>query len=545
MASQQSLPDFVDALDKAGFLVRVTDKKRVDEIPKILEANPTKAVFIEKIKDSEFSFLANAYSNQDMYAWAMECDKTQTGLKMEDKAKGRVKWEIVDTAPCKDVILKSDDVDLTLLPMFLHHDRDGHAYTNDNLLISKHPDTGIYDWGVYRSMFRSKNEKSVDMTCTSHRQRIHAMAAAAKGQNLEIAMVIGGPILDKISALVGVPGNTDDFEVLGSFYGAPAKMVKCETIDVVVPANAELVLECELMATEGLVYDEGPYGEYTGMYGGGIKHNYRLKVKAMTYRKGGIYQHGTIGGLHPWYTDNMLQLPAIEADLFGALKLAGIDVKEVRCPAGGLSNIAYAKINPLGAGDAKQSLGIMLTSSKQGLPKIAMVFNEDVDIWNDQAILSAQAFRYMPDRDTVIIKDCNTMTVDPKSIVPGVASKIGMDCTIPMGPHWNPDEFTKSYVTDLGDPPANVKLMTEDEMTKDMEALITSKPQSWLEILKNYHGQPYPVVHRSFGNIRHKLGRINDAPWYRYTISNTPFAYEAKPSAPSNFDPKHVAPTTK
>ena len=52
------------------------------------------------------------------------------------------------------------------------------------------------------------------------------------------------------------------------------------------------------------------------MYGGGIKHNYRLKVKAMTYRKGGIFQHCTIGGLHPWYTDNMLQLPAIEADLF-------------------------------------------------------------------------------------------------------------------------------------------------------------------------------------------------------------------------------------
>ena len=127
-------------------------------------------------------------------------------------------------------------------------------------------------------MFRSKNEKSVDMTCTSHRQRIHAMAAAAKGQNLEVAMVIGGLILDKISALIGVPGDTDDFEVLGGFYGAPAKMVKCETIDVLVPANAELVLECELMATEGLNFDEGPYGEFTGMYGGGMKHNYRLKI---------------------------------------------------------------------------------------------------------------------------------------------------------------------------------------------------------------------------------------------------------------------------
>ena len=101
---------------------------------------------------------------------------------MVARSKGRVKWETVTTAPCKEVILKGDDVDLTRLPLFLHHDRDGHAYTNDNLFISKHPDTGVYDWGIYRSMFRSKNEKSVDMTCTSHRQRIHAMAAAAKGQ---------------------------------------------------------------------------------------------------------------------------------------------------------------------------------------------------------------------------------------------------------------------------------------------------------------------------------------------------------------------------
>jgi 2,5-furandicarboxylate decarboxylase 1 len=541
MASQQSLPDFVVQLEKAGFLVRISDEKRVDEIPKLLEANPTKAILIEKIRDSDFSVLANAYSNQDMYAWAMECDKTQTGSKMVEKAQHRIKWRLVDTAPCKEVILKGDEVDLTRLPMFLHHDRDGHAYTNDNLFISKHPDTGVYDWGVYRSMFRSRNEKSVDMTCTSHRQRVHAMAAAAKGKNLDVAIVIGGPILDKISALVGVPGDTDDFEVLGSFYGSPANMVRCETIDVAVPANAELVLECELMAREGLTFDEGPYGEYTGMYGGGLKHNYRLKVKAMTYRKGGIYQHGTIGGLHPWYTDNMLQLPAIEADLMGSLKGAGIDVKEVRAPAGGLSNVAYAKISPLGAGDAKQALGIMLTCSKQGLPKVAMVFNEDVNIWDDQAVLAAMAFRYMPDRDTVMIKDCNTMTVDPKCQVPGVASKIGLDCTIPLGPTWNPEEFVKSAVADLGDPPAGVKQLTEHELTSDMLALITAAPRSWREILSHYHGQAYPVIYRAFGNIRHKLGRVNDAPWYRYTISDKPFAYEARPSAPSNFDPLHVA----
>ena len=105
-------------------------------------------------------------------------------------------------------------------------------------MVSKDPDTGVYDWGFYRSMFRAKNERGFDMTCTSHRARINAQKAATKGQNLEIAVVIGAPIVDKLAALKGFPPDVDDFEVLGSFYGEAAKLVKCETIDLMVPANA-------------------------------------------------------------------------------------------------------------------------------------------------------------------------------------------------------------------------------------------------------------------------------------------------------------------
>ena len=87
--------------------------------------------------------------------------------------------------------MKDDDVDITIFPMFLHHERDGQSYSDDNLVVSKDPDTGIYDWGFYRSMFRAKNERGFDMTCTSHRARINAQKVATKGKNLEIAVVIG------------------------------------------------------------------------------------------------------------------------------------------------------------------------------------------------------------------------------------------------------------------------------------------------------------------------------------------------------------------
>ena len=540
---QQSLSEFVNDMEKTGMLVRIKEEKRVDELPGIMEANPLKAVLVEKVKDCEFQFLANAYSNQDQYAWAMGCKKSETGLKMAEKAAQRIKPQIVSTAPCKEVILKDDQVDLTRLPMFLHHDRDGNAYTNDNLVVTRDPDTGIHDWGIYRSMFRTRDEKNFDMTCESHRARLNAMKARAKAQNLPAAVVIGGPLVDKIAALTGVPVDTDDFEVLGGFYGKPAQLVKCETIDVLVPANAEIVLEGEIIATEGWVHDEGPYGEFTGMYGGGIKHNVRYKIHCMTYRKGGIYQHATIGGSHPWYTDNMLQLPSIEADIFDALKRAGIDVLEVRADAGGLSNIAYARIHTIGGGDAKQALAIMLTCSRQGLPKIAMVFDEDVDIWDDNRVKWAMAFRYMPHRDTIIIPECNTMTVDPKvgSDAPPInASRLGLDCTIPLVGNWDRHSFDPSAACMLGDPPPNVKAMTEGELTSDMEAFIRAAPRSWKEILQNYHGQPYPIIYRAFGNLRHQLGRMNDAPWYRYTFCDHDFAFEPEPQEKiSNFDPRH------
>ena len=543
---QESMTDFVAAMEKAGLLVRITDEKRVDELPMLMEQNYQKAVFVEKIHGSEFAFLGNAYSNHAQYAWALGCDRSEIGARTAELAKGRIKPKIIASAPCKQVILKDDQVDLALLPMFLHHDRDGHAYTNDNLVVTKDPDTGVTDWGIYRSMFRTMTEKNFDMTCTSHRARLNGLKYQARGQNMPVAIVIGGPTLDKIAALAGVPPETEDFEVLGSFYGAPAELVKCETNDLLVPANAEIVLEGEVITTEGWIHDEGPYGEFTGMYGGGMKHNPRVVIHCMTYRKGAIYQTATIGGAHPGFTDNMLQLPAIESDVYNGLQNGGIHVLDVRCPAPGLSNIAYAKIKPQGGGDAKQALAIMLTCSKQGLPKIAMVFDADVDIWNDERIAQSMAFRYMPDRDTIIIPQCNTMSTDPKVgnvDKPFYCSKIGMDCTIPMVGEVDRDAYDWSSACDLGPVPADVKPMAEADLAKDMEAFIQAAPRSWKEILQRYHGQHYQPIYRAFSSLRHRLGRSPDAPWYRYTFSATDFAGEKPQPVATHHDLRHRLPT--
>jgi 2,5-furandicarboxylate decarboxylase 1 len=81
--------------------------------------------------------------------------------------------------------------------------------------------------------------------------------------------------------------------------------------------------------------------------------------------------------------------------------------------------------------------------------------------------------------------------------------------------------------------------MTEDELTADMETLIGAAPRTWKEILQNYSGQRYPVVYRALSNLRYRLGRCNDAAWYRYTFSDSDFAVDAPEPGLSNFDPRH------
>jgi UbiD family decarboxylase len=115
----------------------------------------------------------------------------------------------VNTAPCKDVILKGKDVDLTIFPLFQHRQEDGQAFINDTNVVSRDPDTGLIDQGIYRLMYGSKNETNIDMRNDSHIGRIHALRYQQLGKDMPIAVVVGGPTLDKIAFMVSFSGVSD------------------------------------------------------------------------------------------------------------------------------------------------------------------------------------------------------------------------------------------------------------------------------------------------------------------------------------------------
>jgi UbiD family decarboxylase len=522
--AQTSLPEYVDALDKAGLLTRHNDEKRVDELPELIEQSPDTAVFVEKVADCKFPFLANAYGARQMYALALGCDVKGVGPEIARRSGLRYKPELVSTAPCKDVILKGDDVDLTIFPLFLHHPRDGHAYLNDTNVISRDPDSGRINQGIYRLMYRSKNETGIDMRNDSHNARIHARRYQQLGKDMPVAVVIGGPTLDKISVGFSFPGE-DDWDILGGFYGESAKVVRCETNDLTVPANAEIVLEGRVITTEGWVHDEGPYGEYTGTYGGGLPHNNRLVVDCIAHRDGAIYQYASIGGLHPGRTDMSEGQVVLEAELGQLLRQAGIRVRDVYLPPGGCSNIGYASIKPVGGGDAKQALALMLAGSRQWMPKIAYVFDDDIDIRDDERVAWALAWRYNPEKGTLLLPGQNMLPLDPSLGVdrpPVSIAKAGFDCTIPVIGNVDRFGYEAATVSEPLAPAPATPALSEDELVHAMDEFIRTKPRTWKDIIERFAAQPYPTVYRAFGRLRHRLGRIADErPWYPYTFADS------------------------
>lgn len=135
------------------------------------------------------------------------------------------------------------------------------------------------------------------------------------------------------------------------------------------------------------------------------------------------------------------------------------------------------------------------------------------------------AWRYNPQIDTLIIPDLNILPLDPLAQTnhpPVHTPKAGFDCTIPIVGNIDRVSFMKCSVTEpFGPPPADLRILEEPELERAMEAFVREAPRTWEDILRKFHGQPYPNVYRAFGGLRPRLGRVADQrPEYPYTLAD-------------------------
>ena len=502
-----TLRDWLDTLERHDLLARIGHEVHVNQLAAVIEQNHRRATLFENVRGYALPLAANTFSNRAMMALALGCDEGGILAALTAKRQARIDPVVITEAPCQEIVEEGETVNLATLPLHLQHELDGAPFISAAVMVAKDPVRGVNNLGIYRMMYRSQNETGIDLTAP-HKLRHYYQQACELGRPLEVAAVLGLPAIDLMAALASTPLDEDEYAVLGGFRGEAAELVACRSIDLLVPANAEMVLEGEMLPT-GWIADEGPYGEFTGTYGGGLKQNPTIRIKAITRRRDAVFLSATHGGHHPGWTDMHVLFPMIELDIHNALVQAGIDVRAVRALPASSGMWAVASIKSMFKGDGKNALALMLAASKQAFPKIAVVVDEDIDIFDDEQVTWAMTWRAQPDQDVMILGGMKAVPLDPSlpSSTPTVTTaKMGFDATIPVGR--DRADFAICRPAVLGETGRRPELVP-DELDTALADFIGQGAVHFQEILEEFSGPSATSVLESFGRLRqrHLLGR--------------------------------------
>jgi 2,5-furandicarboxylate decarboxylase 1 len=312
-------------------------------------------------------------------------------------------------------------VDLAKLPIPVHHEKDSGSYITAALLIAKDPETGERNVAIHRLQVMGPNRLGI-LILPRHLSYFYQKAEAL-GKHLEIALAIGVDPILLLASQALVPVGFDEFTIASRLYGKPVELVKCETVDLEVPAQAEIVLEGRLLP--GVREMEGPFGEYPKYYGPASLKPV-IELTAMTHRKDPIFH--TI-------------VPAtMEHCLLGAIPREGGMLQIIRnavpttlgvhlTPGGTCRYHVVIQIDKKHEGEAKNAMFAAFGTSHE--IKHVVVVDKDVDIFNMEDVEWAIATRSQAGRDVMIIEGAAGNKLDP-STDDGIGDKMGIDATVPL-----------------------------------------------------------------------------------------------------------------
>jgi 2,5-furandicarboxylate decarboxylase 1 len=425
---KQSMRDYLHALEQAGELQRFRKPVDIRHVAGLIGQCP-KASLIEEIKEYPGWRMAGALvSSRKRLAIAMGCEEKRVAWAFEEGLRRPIDPVMVDAAPCQEVVMTGKDVDLTALPYPLMHMFDGGPYLSATCVTSKDPEYGR-NVGSYRLMYRTPNETSIDLVSPSD-MRFYYQRCLDQKKPLPIAVALGVHPYEMLAASYKAPIQLDEYTIAGGLHGAPVELVKCKTVDLEVPADAEIVLEGELLPI-GWTADEGPFGEFSQITGD-VKWNPIFRVNCITHRRDPIFYFLQM----PWEND-WLAAPTTEAAGLQALRTASVQPIDIRAPIGSCGYwtlIASIRKRP---GEGKNALLALLALAEV---KLAIVTDDDIDIHDPDDLDWAMTFRVQADKDLVVVTGARGKHVDPsirawelgKGGLPTTA-KLGIDATIPEG----------------------------------------------------------------------------------------------------------------
>lgn len=455
----EDLREFMERLESEGELARIRQEvSPVLEMTEIAERavkSGGKAILFENPKGYDIPVLMNAFGTEKRMKMALEVDRLEEiGERLVELTRFRPS-SILDgikglgaikditafipktvkskKAPCKEVV---EEPNLNKFPILKCWPKDAGRFITLPVVVTKDPDTGELNAGMYR--MQVFDSKTTGMHWQIHKHgALHLKKLAEKGDGkLEVAVAIGVDPAILYASTAPLPENMSEFMFAGFIRRERVKLVECETVDLKVPATAEIVLEGYVKPDEFRI--EGPFGDHTGYYTPPEPYPV-FHVECVTRREDPIY-HATVVGKPPM--EDAWLGKATERIFLPIIKMIHPDIVDMNLPVeAAFHNLAVVSIKKRYPGHAKKVMFALWSTGLLSLTKTVIVVDDDVNVQNLKEVLWAVTSRFDPARDVVVIPDCPIDSLDHSTYRPNVGGKLGIDATR----KWKEEGFTREW----------------------------------------------------------------------------------------------------
>jgi 2,5-furandicarboxylate decarboxylase 1 len=416
--------DFVAYLKEHGELLTLSTpldpRFELSTILSELGKREAPAILFEKVKGYQFPVVGNLLGTKKRLSIALGVDQEDLVEAPLQKLEKKVSPILISNRSQRMVITKKEKIDLLkLLPILTHYSKDSGPYITSGITSARDLKNRTIGRGLHRMEVRGKNELGISLL----NPPLSEIYAQYKKENkkMEVATVIGVDPAILIATIFKIPRGIDKLSVAGGLRGEPVPMVKADTVDLDIPAHAEIVIE-GVIDPKGKEMD-GMLGESSGYYMTFPKSP-SIHVTGITYRKEALFQ-----AIVPWglEVDNLLSF-IHGMDFIPKMKKEFPSIQKIHMIPRTFGSHVVISIDMDNKGEIRRALTFALSFSNV---KKAVVVDGDVEVEDDQEVEWAIATRFQADQDLIVIRDLRGQPIDPSSKEGFSTTKIGMDATRP------------------------------------------------------------------------------------------------------------------
>lgn len=438
--TDKDLRDFINTLEKNGDMVRIKEEVDWDlEIGAIIRRAcelRAPAPFFEKIKDypAGHRMLGAPLATYRRLALALglppQSSIGEIQSEYEHRMDNPLKPLVVSKGPCKENIIAGDGIDMFRFPVPYEHEGDGNRFIGSwHIVVTRDPDSDWVNWGMYRIAVHSRKYIVGHWHGASDAGRLLQNKYVPKGKPMPVAIAIGLDPLYCLAAVAPLGMGQSEVDYAGGLRGEPVELVKCETSDLYVPAQAEVVLEGEILPD--IKVPDGPFGDFPGYHIWGWGHRV-CRLKAITHRNNPILTVSNLG--MPVDDSDMALTVTSSAAIKKELKSKGVPVVDVHVPPEAMGLLAVISVKTLYS-TVVDHVASIIDARAPEFQHMVIVVDEDVDVFNWDEVFHAFVTRCNPARG---------IKINPRRLISGLVpylspqerrategASVAFDCTWP------------------------------------------------------------------------------------------------------------------